>query len=242
MNYVEGPVATEATPEALSSPADRRRIGEVLIETLVSLHSVDWQAVGLAGMGHPEGFNRRHFRRMGRLVADHEGRPPPEFAEIDAWLGAHVPPEAGASIVHNDYRIGNVILCPEPPGRITAVLDWELATIGDPLFDLGYFLASYPITGEPMTPTAAMGTAVLEPGYPGRDELAQRYAAATGRSLANLGWYTTLALWKLAVLYEYSRRRAVSGRGDPYYEDPALVRSFLGAAHRSAGLGPVPRN
>jgi hypothetical protein len=84
-----------------------------------------------------------------------------------------------------------------------------------------------------------MGTAVLEPGYPSRDELAQRYADATGCDLANLSWYTTLALWKLAVLYEYGRRRAVAGPGDRYYQDPALVRSFLGAAHRSAGLEPL---
>lgn len=207
MSYVPGPIATEATPEALSSPADRRRIGEALIDTLVSLHAVDWQAAGLADRGRPDGFNRRHLRRMGRLIADPAGDPPPEFAGIGSWLAAHVPPESGASIVHNDYRIGNVILGPAPPARIAAVLDWELAAIGDPLFDLGYFLASYPVAGQPLTPTGAMGTAVLEPGYPSRDELAERYAAATGRGLAGLDWYIALAQWKLAVLYEYGRRR-----------------------------------
>jgi aminoglycoside phosphotransferase (APT) family kinase protein len=236
MDFVPGPVATTATPAALSAPADRRRIGEALADTLAALHAIDWQAAGLAGLGRPAGFNARHLRRMGALVADAHGRPPPDFAEIDAWLGAHVPPESGAAIVHNDYRLGNVILAPEPPGRIAAVLDWELATIGDPLFDLGYFLASYPVAGEPLTPTGALGVAVLEPGYPTREELALRYAAATGRDLANLSWYTALALWKLAVLYEYGRRRAASGHGDPYYQDRALVRSFLAAAHRSAGL------
>jgi aminoglycoside phosphotransferase (APT) family kinase protein len=236
MDFVPGPVATTATPAALSTPADRRRIGEALADTLVALHAVDWQAAGLASLGRPAGFNARHLRRMGALVADAQGRPPPDFAEIDAWLGAHVPPESGASIVHNDYRLGNVILAPQPPGRIAAVLDWELATIGDPLFDLGYFLASYPVAGEPLTPTGELGVAVLEPGYPTREELARRYAAATGRDLASLNWYTALAQWKLAVLYEYGRRRAASGHGDPYYRDPALVQLFLAAAHRSAGL------
>jgi aminoglycoside phosphotransferase (APT) family kinase protein len=119
---------------------------------------------------------------------------------------------------------------------VAAVLDWELATIGDPLFDVGYFLASWPEEGEPLTPTAALGTAVLEPGYPRRTELAERYAARTGRDLSNLRWYTTLALWKLAVLFAYSHRRTMSGHGDPYYADPALVRSFLDAARDSARI------
>ena len=97
--------------------------------------------------------------------------------------------------------------------------------------------------GEPLTPTRTMGTAVLEPGYPSREELAARYATATGQDLAQLPWYITMALWKLAVLYEYGRRRAEAGRGDPYYRDPALVQSFLAAAQRSTGpRGPqLPR-
>ena len=171
---------------------------------------------------------------MARLVTDPNGQLPAEFAALAGWLEAHAPAESGASIVHNDYRLGNVILAPEPPARIAAVLDWELATIGDPLFDLGYFLASYPAPGEPLTPTGAMGTAVLEPGYPRREELAERYAAATGHDLSQLTWYVAMALWKLAVLYEYGRRRADTGHGDPYYRDPALVQSFLAAAGRSA--------
>jgi aminoglycoside phosphotransferase (APT) family kinase protein len=234
MSFVAGPVATTATPPALSSPADRRHLGEALIDTLAALHTVDWRAAGLASLGHPEGFNARHLRRMARLVAGANGQLPAGFAGLAGWLEAHVPPESGASIVHNDYRLGNLILAPGPPARIAAVLDWELATVGDPLFDLGYFLTSYPAAGEPLTPTGAMGTAVLEPGYPRREELAGRYAAATGQDLSQLAWYMTMALWKLAVLYEYGRRRADAGHGDPYYRDPALVQSFLAAAQRSA--------
>lgn len=239
MSHVSGPVVTTKTPVELSAPADRRRIGLALIDTLAALHAIDWRVAGLSEMGRPEGFNERHLRRIGRLVSDEDGNPPAEFAEIDAWLARNVPPESGASIIHNDFRIGNVLLAPASPGRIAAVLDWELATIGDPLFDVGYFLASYPVAGELLTPTAELGTAVLEDGYPMRKELAERYAAATGRDLSGLHWYTALALWKLAVLYEYGRRRAVKGIGDDYYRDPALVRSFLDAAHRAAGVTPT---
>ena len=228
MSHVPGPVVTTRTPPELLGRG--REIGESLVDTLAALHSVDWRAAGLAEMGRPQGFNRRHLQRMGRLVAD----PPPGFAEVEGWLGAHVPDESGATLVHNDFRLGNVILGPD--GRVAAVLDWELATLGDPLFDVGYFLASWPAAGEPLTPTAGMGTAVLEPGYPTRAELAERYAVATGRDVGGLRWYTTMALWKLAVLYEYSHRRTLTGNGDPYYADPALVGSFLDAARSAAGI------
>jgi aminoglycoside phosphotransferase (APT) family kinase protein len=238
MSFAAGPVVTAGTPPPLDSPALRRRIGHALADTLANLHAVDWRSAGLAGFGRPEGFNERHRRRVGGLVADDDGKPPPEFAEIDAWLAAHVPAESGASVIHNDYRIGNVVLSADRPGEIAAVLDWELATLGDPLLDVGYFLASVPEPGGRLTPTEELGVAMLEDGYPTRGELADRYAERTGADLANLGWYTALALWKLAVLYEYGRRRAVRGAGDPYYANPALVPSFLEAAHRAAGLPP----
>ena len=239
MSFAAGPVVTTTTPEPLATPQTRRQIGEALADTLAQLHRVDWRAAGLADMGRPKGFNARHLRRMARLVADPEGNPPPHFAPIDAWLSANVPPESGGTIVHNDFRIGNVVLTAEAPGRVEAVLDWELATIGDPLIDVGYFLASVPEKDTPMTPTQQLGVAMLEEGYPSRKELAGRYAERTGRDLSNLNWYTALVLWKLAVLYEYGRRRAVRGVGDPYYADRGLVQSFLEAAHRTAGLEPT---
>jgi len=240
MSFAAGPVVTTSTPAPLDTPDVRRRIGERLVDTLADLHSVDYQAAGLADMGRPDGFNARHLSRMARLVADDSGHPPPHFAVIDSWLQARVPVESGAAIVHNDFRIGNVVLSPEQPGEVAAVLDWELATIGDPLFDLGYFLSSVPDPDSPFTPTEELGTAMLEEGYPTRKELADRYAERTGADLTELGWYTTLALWKLAALYEYGRRRAVRGVGDPYYADQALVQAFLDAAHHAAGLPSAP--
>ena len=236
MSCVEGPVVTTRTPEPFRNDPDRRSIANSLVDVLAALHAVDWRDRDLDGFGKPEGFNERHLQRMARLVAHDDGSLPEGFETIFEWLATSVPPESGATIVHSDFRLGNVILAPDSPARVAAVLDWELATIGDPLFDVGYLLASYPVPGEALTPTQTMGTAVLEMGYPTRDELALRYADATGRDLTNLHWYTTMALWKLAVLYEYGRRRASRPAGDPYYADPAHVRSFLDAAQVAAGL------
>jgi len=240
MSFAAGPVVTTTTPPALSDPRTRREIGEALVDTLAALHAVSWRETGLAGLGRPEGFNERHLRRMARLVADDDGKPPAHFAPIQTWLRDHVPAESGATVLHNDFRIGNMILASRPPGRIEAVLDWELATIGDPLVDVGYFLASVPETDTAMTPTQELGAAMLEPGYPTRKELADRYALLTGRDLSNLHWYTALVQWKLAVLYEYGRRRAASGIGDAYYADQRSVQSFLEAAHVTAGMEPPP--
>jgi len=241
MSFAEGPVITAETPAALSQPGTRREIGENLIDTLAALHAVDWRAAGLGDLGRPEGFNARHLRRMERLVADDDGRIPPHFTPARDWLAARVPRESGHAIVHGDFRIGNVVIAPDAPGRVAAVLDWELATLGDPLLDVGYFLASVPGPEGPLTPVQEFGTAMLEDGYPDRASLAARYARHTGRDLSGLPWYTVMAQWKLAVLYEYSRRRTARGDGDPYYAGESLVASFLRAAHQVAELAAPVR-
>ena len=234
MDFVDGAVITEKTPAPRDDEGLRRRIAESLVDTLAALHAVPWREVGLSDFGKPHEFNARQLRRMRSLVAVGDAVPK-SFTALDDWLHAHLPPESGTSVVHNDFRIGNMIVDPGT-GRVAAVLDWELATIGDPLADLGYLLTSYPVLGEPLVPTAAMGTAVLEPGYPGRTELLDRYADRTGGDVSNVNWYATLAMYKLAALYEYSRRRFEDGVGDPYYADPTMVTSFLEAGERLAGV------
>ena len=232
MEFVDGAVITEKTPAPRDDEGLRRRIAESLVDTLAALHAVPWREVGLGDFGRPEGFNARQLRRMRSLVAVDE-TVPKSFAPLDDWLHAHLPSESGTSIVHNDFRIGNMIVDPGI-GCVAAVLDWELATIGDPLADLGYLLTSYPVPGEPLVPTAAMGTAVLEPGYPGRTELVDRYADRTGADVSNVNWYATLAMYKLAALYEYSRRRFEDGCRRPVLRRPGVGRVFPGRG-RTAG-------
>lgn len=234
IEFVDGVVITESTPAPLNNPTTRREIAESMVDTLADLHGVDWAAVGLREFGKPRGFNARHLRRMRALIEDTGGQLPREFAGLADWLAHNVPAESGAAVVHNDFRLGNLMLSRSRPGKVVAVLDWELTTIGDPLFDLGYFLCSYPTAGEPLTPTTRMGVAVLEDGYPSRGELLARYRARTGIHPTNIRWYSALAQFKLAALYEYGRRRAEGPGGDPYFRDPGLVASFLSAGERLA--------
>src|SRR5262249_4037179 len=169
MDFVDGVVITESTPAPSDDQELRLRIAHSLVDTLAALHKVAWREVGLGNFGKPDGFNARQLRRMRSLVAV-DGAVPRSFAALDDWLHAHLPAESGTAVVHNDFRIGNMIV-DTGAGCVAAVLDWELATIGDPLADLGYLLTSYPARGEQLVPTSAMGTAVLEPGYPRRTEL-----------------------------------------------------------------------
>lgn len=233
MNDVPGVVITDETPDRLANEASRRSIGEALFDRLADLHAVDWRGCGLEEFGRPEGFNRRHLQRIARLVAKPDEAMPAAFAPLYHWLDDNAPSEVGATIVHNDYRLGNVMWGVGEPVRLLAILDWELATIGDPLFDLGYALACYPHPEEAPTPTQKFALAALEPGYPSRDELARRYSERTGYDISGIDWYRAMAEWKLAVLYEYSRIRGE----DAYYSDPALVGRFLDSASKIAGIG-----
>jgi aminoglycoside phosphotransferase (APT) family kinase protein len=234
MTFVAGVVIADRTPHALATAEERRRIADALVDAMVALHAFDWRAADVHG--RPEGSNLRHLARFGRLVAGPDGAPPPEFAELDAWLIAHAPGEAGAALLHNDIRLGNVLVAPSPPTRVTGVLDWELAAVGDPLADLGYLIATWPERGRPPTPVQAFGLAALEPGFPDAGGLADRYGTRSGRDLGALRWHVVNAHRKLAVLYEYNRRRAERGDGDPYYADRRKVTAFLAAAEAATGL------
>jgi len=229
MHYVPGIVLT--TDIAPLDESARARAGESMIETLAALHALEPAELGLRG--RPHGANARQRDRYARLIADTEGRPPRAFAALDAWLDAHLPAESGAAVVHGDYRVGNVLLDPTT-GAVVAVLDWELAGVGDPLVDLGYLLACWAEPSGAQTPIEELGAATAAPGFPSRRDLVERYARATGAALERLDWYIAFAYWKLAVLYEHQRRLAERGEGDPYYAGPEKVAAFLAAGERAA--------
>jgi aminoglycoside phosphotransferase (APT) family kinase protein len=230
MAHLDGTVATTATPTGLDNPADRLAIAEALIDALASLHKVDVSAVGLQDLGRPSAAVERHLRRFARLADPEERGLPGELGALLDWLVDSAPVPAAPTIVHGDFRLGNVMLAWGAPARVLAVFDWELATLGDPLRDLGYFLATYAVPDEELHALTEMSSATVADGYPSRDRLAARYAAQTGADLTEVSWYMAMALWKLAILFEYQRLRLAAGSGDPYYARPGLVEGLLAAA------------
>jgi aminoglycoside phosphotransferase (APT) family kinase protein len=238
MERVHGEAIVWQTPPALDTPEQRRLIGEELIDALVEIHSVDWRAAGLEGFGKPSGYLERQLRRFGGLWEHNKTRELPAMERVAAWLGEHLPQSPQATIVHGDYRLGNTMFAPEPPARLVAVLDWEMATIGDPLADVGYMCMFWTETSDPVQSLrAALGNVTRAEGYPTRADLIARYEQRSGRSMTDLRWYVTLALWKSAVFMEGNYKRAVAGSTD----DPYLKAFGEGVAELAKQAEEVAR-
>ena len=219
MEHVAGEVITSDVPEALDSEPEHRRIGAELIDALVEIHAVDWRACGLEGYGKPTGYLERQLRRFGGLWEHNRTRELPTLERVSEWLAEHRPESGEATIVHGDYRLGNSMFAPEAPARLNAIFDWELATIGDPLADVGYLLATWSQPGDPENPISALGGVTQGAGFPTREQLVERYQEQSGRSISDVRWYMTLALWKSAVFLEGSYKRRLAGTTeDPWFD------------------------
>jgi aminoglycoside phosphotransferase (APT) family kinase protein len=217
MEEVIGHVVTDAMPHGLDTPQERRRTAEELVDALVEIHGVDWRAAGLEGFGKPEGYLERQLRRFLGLWDHNKTREIPAVEHVGAWLGANLPESPPATIVHGDYRLGNVLLEPEAPARVSAVLDWEMSTIGDPLADLGYLCTLYVDRDDPSLGKFELSSVTREEGWLTRAELVARYEDRSGRPMTDIRWYQTLALWKSIVFMEGNFKRASSGMSDDPY-------------------------
>jgi aminoglycoside phosphotransferase (APT) family kinase protein len=216
MERIDGDVITSEIPPPLDSPEQRRVIADELVDSLVELHAVDWTAVGLEGFGKPTGYLERQLRRFNGLWEHNRTRDVPAVEEVGTWLADNLPQSGPATIVHGDFRLGNTMFAAGAPARLIAILDWEMATIGDPLADLGYTMIHWI---EPDDPVGRFNLQAVttKPGFPTRQELIARYEERSGRSMQALDWYVTLALWKAVVFMEGNYKRAVSGSTDDPY-------------------------
>ncbi len=234
MDEVDGVVLRdELPPELVGDPAAQHALGLDLVESLVEIHRVDPEPFVAAGIGRPGGYLRR---QLDRWVGQREGvqqavaaaggqaRELPDYDVVRDWLRAHLPEESAPALVHGDFKLDNTIVDvrtnPLRP-RVAAVVDWEMATVGDPRADVGYLLSFWPEPGETMPLGDLVTTA---PGFPMRSELVQRWANATARDPGDPTWFVTLAIWKLAILLEASYHRWLAGMAD----DPFFARLDVG--------------
>ena len=237
MERIRGEVITKEVPAALDTPAERRRIGEQLIDALVEIHGVDWQAC-LEGFGRPSGYLQRQVRRFAGLWEHSRTREVEAVERVGAWLAERVPESGAATIVHGDYRLGNTMFAADAPARLCAVFDWEMATIGDPLADIGYMCATWSEADDPPVGRFELGRVTRADGFPTRAELIARYEERSGREVRDLPWYTTLALWKSVVFMEGNYRRAIEGRtDDPYLKSFGEGVTELAARAEAVAFG-----
>lgn len=228
MAHVDGIVVRGPVPAPFATPTHRRSMGLELVDRLADIHAVDWRGIGLAELARkPEQFLARNLRRMQELYEAVRHREVTEVDEAGEWLRENALAQSDITLTHGDYKLDNVMLGPAPPPRIAAVVDWEISTIGDPLVDLGWMLYFSPDDASD--------------GYPSREELAGRYAQRTGRSLADLRFYTAMAGWKIAIIMEGSNFRFKQGMADDSMF-AALDAAVPALAGRALGIirGEIP--
>jgi aminoglycoside phosphotransferase (APT) family kinase protein len=225
MDFLDGYVVTGTLPPGLETEEARRRLGLDLVDALVEIHSVDVSAPGVADFIRPGSYLERQVRRFAQLWEVNRTRELPAVVEAGGRLAESLPEPLDPTVVHGDYRLGNMIVAPGDPSRIVAVLDWEMGAVGDPRADVGYLLATYSEPGGEANP---LGTSPVTatPGFPSRRELAERYGECSGRDVEPLAWFQALALWKAAVFCEAIYGRFI--RGELAAEDVHAARFETG--------------
>jgi len=231
MDFLDGPILrARADAERFPHPADRRRIGEQVIETLVAIHALDPDAVGLGDLAKRDGYVARQLRRWQGQWEGSKTRDMPLIDEVGGRLAARVPDQGPATLVHGDYRLDNMILT--EGGEIAAVVDWELCTLGDPLADVGLLLVYWAEEGDELIPLFEPAT--MAPGFPRRSEVRDLYAERSGRDLSEIDFYVALGYWKLAIILEGVYSRYSAGQYGGSAEADEGLRRFVEVVGRLA--------
>jgi len=219
MERIEGVILRRGIPEAMvPSPELTARIADGLVRTLAELHAVDYEAAGLGDLGRPAGYALRQVEGWTKRYRNAETNHVADAEWVAAWLRGNVPAESSAALIHNDFKHDNVVLDPHDWSRVIAVLDWEMATLGDPLMDLGTSLAYWIEASDPPEVREARLGPTTWPGTPSRSDVVQAYARASGRDVHDIVFCYAYGLFKVAVIVQQLYARHVSGRTtDPRY-------------------------
>jgi aminoglycoside phosphotransferase (APT) family kinase protein len=197
MEFSDGHPLTDRWPDGWPPEVTIGDAGRAAVEALAALHRVDYAAAGLADFGRPAGYLRRQVARWRGQYEQNRVRDLPLFGELGDWLESHRPAEAVPAILHGDFHLDNCLIVAGPPARVSAVIDWELATIGDPLLDLAGFLRMWLDSHPPGD------------GWPTRAELVERYSQVTGSAVPDLMYHEVLARFRLAVSLEGIYQRSI---------------------------------
>jgi aminoglycoside phosphotransferase (APT) family kinase protein len=220
MGFVDGHILRDAaTATRVLDEAGRRHAGEALVDVMAAIHAVDPDAVGLGDLGRKEGYIERQLRRWHKQWEQSKTREVPLVDELYERLLKTVPEQGPATIVHGDYRLDNTLIGPD--GDVKAVLDWELCTLGDPLADVGLLMVYWAQPGDEHA--ALVSAPTLVAGFPSRDDVRERYAAASGRDVSALEYYVAFGYWKLACILEGVYARYAGGA---MAKDGAAFESF----------------
>jgi aminoglycoside phosphotransferase (APT) family kinase protein len=195
-------VRGDEPPQLAGQPDARRRASQAMVEALAALHAVDVTSPVVANLGKPAGFVERQVRGWTERWHKSKTDEIPEMEALAAWLPSQLPPNADPpAIVHGDFKLDNVMLDPADAGRLVAIFDWEMTALGDPLIDVGIFLA-YWMQGAKLEPNDALASVTNRPGWFSRDEVLECYAGKSGRDVSRIAFYETFALFKIAVVIQ----------------------------------------
>jgi aminoglycoside phosphotransferase (APT) family kinase protein len=242
MERREGIVVDDSFPEGIEPTEELcRGLSLTVADTLVELHAVDWREAGLGELGRPEGFLERQVKgwigRYDKAKTDEI----PEVEPLTDWLARDVPESPPATIIHNDYKLNNLVLNPEDLTEVRAVLDWEMATIGDPLFDLAVSLSYWVEAGDSQELKEVLPTVTDAPGFITRKDFVEYYAEKSGRDLSQMHWYVVFGYFKLAAILQqiYARWHNGQTKDDRFANFNERVRNLILHAHELSRKGDI---
>jgi aminoglycoside phosphotransferase (APT) family kinase protein len=242
MNPICGIILRRNPPAGLEfSPSTARRLCESFVDNLALLHGLNYEAIGLADLGKPDGYLERQVRGWTERYTGSQTHEYPEVKPIMEWMTRNIPLTQDAALIHNDYKYDNAVLDPNDITKIIGLLDWEMSTIGDPLTDLGTALAYWVNADDPKELQSIRWGPTSSPGSFTRADIVERYAAKTGRDVSRIAFYLTFARFKLTVIVQqiYFRFHQGLTKDQRFASMPTLIQILLRASLQCAQTGQI---